>query len=408
MVLHFCRTRRLFSLMNLLFFSVIVVFLLYLAKWSPLMGQTNWLTYYVLATFELLVTAASFLPEKGPVSERKSFFVVNLKIKKFVIRWSVFLLTCVLLGSVIENLYLSHSLLPFLSKIDTHVEAMPIVGSLVRASTPVAYIIFYLDYKQTHSKTLLAYCIFVALYLALGSGSRYWFLANAGIFFFFWLFSSRMDLEKMSLRAFGITLAVVFVLSGIVVAMGQFRIGSLNYSDLVQYNGPLAGSTIGEFFAWFYGYFPYSYENLNLSLANIFNGGFYTSGQAFFVPFNAFLKIYKFLPVSSETLLSQMRLSPNGSATVPTAFLYFFSDFGFFFFLTPSFYIFIYWFSKTRDTVLGYGIASSMAMVFLFFSFNDLFQNGVLLEFWLILFICQLLFIRSKPSFVLARGRITI
>jgi hypothetical protein len=398
MIFRFFKTRQIFNLLNLFFFSVIINFCLFLSKWSPFITECNWISYYIIGTFEILVIGASFLPCKSPAFQAYRFHIKNLKLKKITIRWAYLFVLGVVCLSAYENHALSGSFFPALKGIDVHTDSIKTIGPLIRACLPISYIFSYLEFRETHSPFIVIFTIFEVFYMIVGVGSRYWFLSSIIVAVYFVLFANKIDRQKNSLLTIIKLVALLCGVGLVLVLAGEKRIGSLPYSSYIQYNGPFSNTAFGEILAWYYGYFPYSFQNLNLSVAYVYDGNLFTGGKLFWMPFAYVSQIRYFLPFSYDTLLSNIRLLPNGSATVPTAFLYFFADFGFFYFITPGFYILIYWVSKNADSVLGYGFAAMMASVFWLFSFGDMFQWGLPILFFLILWLAQTLFIKKEPS----------
>ena len=388
-----------FSVTNIFFLSVVVNFWLYLAGWSSFITPCFDVTYYVVGMFQLLVICFSVLTEGKDFAVKNYVYdVKTLKLKNITIHWSRVFLVALIFLSAIENLYCSYSLFPFLSGIDTHVSVMPIVGPFMRAFTPIVYIFTFIDYKNTKSKLTILLAGLTILYLLLGSGSRLWSLISLAVTFIFILFFTKKDREPISWSSFvkGALVLLVCVIFAYVV--GEKRINGTQYSTLIDYRGPFSGTKFGELLSWYYGYFPFSFNNLNLSLQNIIESNLFTSGKFFFVPFNSILKISYFLPYTEESLQNFVRVVSLGSASVPTAFCYFFADFGYFFFVTPLFYLFSYFAGRRFGGVIGNAFSSYMVTVFLFFSFIDIFQTGIPIYFLILIFICTKLFITKREA----------
>jgi hypothetical protein len=400
MVFWFVKTRHLFSIINLLFFSVVLPFCLYLAGWSSFCENCSSITYYVLSVFELLVIGFSFLFEKFSGSGKPFHFEIrNWKLKKITIRWAYVMLIGVLLLAAIENLYVSKTLFPFFHGIDTHTSVMPFVGPFLRAFSPLAYIFAFLEVEQSKKKWIIPVALLTISYQILSSGSRFSFLMEVLVAAFFILFYKRGDQKRANWKSLLWVGAVLVTLVLVVFISGELRIGaSINYSYLIQYKGPLSGTRFGEVLAWYYGYFPMSFRNLNKSLSAVFDSNLYTSGKLFFSPFYDFLKLHYFMPFSTSSVQASVRVISLTAATVPTAFLYFFADFGFLFFLTPAFYFTAYWITKRSHHFIALVFASYMVVVFTFLSFMDVFQNGLPLYCTFLSAVCWVFFIRHDTA----------
>ena len=397
MVFQIWKNKRWYSLLTLFFFSVLLPFFLYLAGWSTFFTKASDILLYIISTFEVLIILCSFLPDRTDKRKRFSYRNKILKIGKLNISWAYIMIFFVFSLSLAENLYVAHSFCPFLQGIDVHVSTMPIVGPLIRVLLPISLAMDYLEFRQNKSFVIVAASFLEILYIVLGIGSRYWFLASMIFFVFFIVFIEKIDMRRISLRLLSFVLLLGVFAIAVVVFVGQKRIGAGSFSSYIQYTGPFSGTLFGEIISWYYGYFPGSYEVLNLSTQAVFEGNIYTDGKIFLMPWESILQIRRFLPYSLESLLSSVTICPNPGMIVPTAFLYFYADFGYFFFITPAFYIGMYWISKQSDTLFGYGVSAFLVTVFCLFSFTDMFSSAIPLWFTIIFWVVQKFLIASTP-----------
>jgi hypothetical protein len=115
---------------------------------------------------------------------------------------------------------------------------------------------------------------------------------------------------------------------------------SIGYEDMIHYSGPLKDSSI---MPWYYGYFPMSFANLNLSIKDIKEKEIQTYGIYTVRPIlvglfelDNFVDNYKDMEYAQ-----QFKKYYTPSATVTTGFTEFYLDFGDFAFISIFLYAFI-------------------------------------------------------------------
>ena len=181
--------------------------------------------------------------------------------------------------------------------------------------------------------------------------------------------------------------------------MGATRLNVMTYKEKISYNGPFSNTFLGEAASWYYGYFPYSFYNLNLTLINIQSNHLYTYGQFFILPFLYVTKIYKLLGVGTyDELALSVRVIVNSGATVATAYFEFFADFGIFFILPIIFYLTMLHKLEIKNTVFSLGAYSYCILVWGFFCFYNVFSNGIPYTFMLLLFLVCKFFVVEMPE----------
>ncbi len=170
------------------------------------------------------------------------------------------------------------------------------------------------------------------------------------------------------------------------------------YMELIAYNGPLKNTIFSNVMSWFYGYFPYSFYNLNLTLQNIQTNGICTYGKFFVLPFLYATKLYKLTTLDYENLALAVRVITNTSATVATAFFEFYSDFGYLFFLPMMFYCFCMYKFQVRNTLFCQGVYSYCLVCLFLFNFYNIFSSGIPYTFILLWYLYNKLLVREHPS----------
>jgi len=175
--------------------------------------------------------------------------------------------------------------------------------------------------------------------------------------------------------------------------MGESRINTFTYAEVIRYCGPFVGTELGNLIAWFYGYFPYSFYNLNCTLLNIANNGLYTYGQFFLYPFVAFFKLAKLFGIDYEALNFSTRVIGNTAATVATGYYEFFADFGYFFPIGVLWLLFITKRFENKDNLFNLACYSYMCCVWILMSFVNVFTIGIAIYFFVFMYFINKYFV---------------
>lgn len=261
-----------FGLHTYLLLGIYLPILLLFAGWSSLAEKTIDDVFYFLFA-ELGIVAGFFVliePETGTAQLK----IVQLgKSKTIVVISFVYCLLCLL-----ENYIGSGYLLPSLAHVDIHTYRAPLLGFLTKAGFfPVCCINVYavmangsIRRKALHLGVI---CAILVLYV-FGKSARMEVciiaLQLVSVCIFFSLRSpKRRRVNTIPKKYIVLVLVGVCAIGAVFVASGANRASQfgaydvLSYADAIGYQGP---DFLRDASAWYYGYFPMSFNNLNLSI----------------------------------------------------------------------------------------------------------------------------------------------
>ena len=399
MIYSFKRTHKFLTIQNVFFVSIIINFILYLCNWSSdFVVGCQPITYTVIIVTQVLVTITDFYYLSKPANQLN--FCEKIKTIKFnglfLSPSTILFIVCLLCGMA-EN-YLTYGMLfPFLNSIDSHKNVVPIFGTIWRSLYPIALIYLIAEGKYKEKKWYdFFFLIITALYLFISSGSRFWSVLSLCCAFFFWI---KYKNPKIRFNKFILIILVIVILVIVMLNMGISRLTIYSYEYKIGYKGPFAGTSFGETVSWYYGYFPYSFHNLNMTLMNISNNNRYTYGLFFILPVLYLTKTYKIFGLQSYNYYAMsVRIVTNTAATVATAFFEFYADFGPFFFIPILALLIVMNTLEKRKTIFSIGVFSYLLIIWYMFNFYNVISNGIPYTFMLFLFICNKFFVITIPS----------
>ena len=393
LIFSFYKTRRIFTIHNMFFFGVTLNFILYLCNYSIYFTTPcQPITYLIISISQLMVTFFDLLYLNINIRKSKNpsvylkWDIKSLKIGKRNISISSILFIVCLICSIIENIISYNTIFPFLSNIDSHKNSIAILGIIWKTFYPISLFCFYFEYIKGKKKSKLEYVLLsiTVIYLLISAGVRFWSFISLISLFIFIKIINKDKIKKISFnKKIFIAIALV-ILAVIFINMGQTRLQSkYTYMNLIGYIGPLRNSLLGNVISWYYGYFPYSFHNLNLTLLNIENGALYTNGSFFIVPFLYLTKLHHFFNLDYTNLALSVRVITNTSATVATAFFEFYADFHYFFFLPILFYLLLIHRFEKGNTLFCLGAYSYSLVLLFLFNFYNVFSSGIPYTFFL-------------------------
>jgi hypothetical protein len=281
----------------------------------------------------------------------------HLKILKYKINISHIINGVYILLLLIENYMGSKNIIPYIFGIDIHAYSAPIISFFTR-SLFVIFIYNYLGYDNFKKRMFIIYPIVEVMILMVARGARMEvFIAYFAMLIFYFIYNTNKIKEDYFIILKAISLSLVILIIGI--AMGNIRVSnqtkgmsineesqnesqdnSIGYEDMIHYSGPLKDSSI---MPWYYGYFPMSFANLNLSIKDIKEKEIQTYGIYTVRPIlvglfelDNFVDNYKDMEYAQ-----QFKKYYTPSATVTTGFTEFYLDFGDFAFISIFLYAFI-------------------------------------------------------------------
>lgn len=362
---------RLLTLPNIVFVTTVLNFVLYLCGWSANFSvPCSDTTYAIVIVVEIVFTLYAFVPARESMEKRIIFKVVSIGPLQFHV--TSLLLSLSLLILVIENVYLFGTL--FASNSSYHTAVMPVLGPVNRALIPVAYSAMFMEMADRRStKTGVVFFLLHAAYSVIGARGRFWFVVSIACALLTLTVYKRGAILGMRMRyKLPIVLGVI-ALSIIMFNFGVERMAQ-SYSFYVAYSGPFQDF---ELASWYYGYFPYSFYNLDLTVRRIEALHAYTNGAFLALPFLSVLQLDGIFGLSYNTLTMSTRVITNTAATVATGYYEMYADFGPLFVITILVYLAITFFFERRDSFVSLVSSRYMWVVWGAMSFLNIFTVGI-------------------------------
>lgn len=296
---------------------------MYFFRWSGIISiDITKSFYYIFVVLNISIILIGFFRIKNK-SGTLEYDVKNKRLVKYL---NIFFVLMYLL----ENYIGSGTIIPTFNNIDIHTYSAPIIAYFTRNIFCIM-LINLLFFIKTKEKKFLFWIIILFLIPILTRGSRMSvFIAIIRIILLFLvLYKEEKRISKMLVTK----LVIAFVV--ILISLASFTNYRMNknsqyqykYSELISYNGP---KIFGELLPVYYGYFPLSYDNLNINLKLIENDninekksyGLYTFKGIFFSVF----QLHKLANIDPNYIYNNV-IYNTGAAIVPTMFYELYYDF---------------------------------------------------------------------------------
>lgn len=393
-VLSYIRNRKILTIPNIVFWSVTVNFLLYLMNWSTNIREPVYdVTYYVIGTIQLIFFIYSFAKRQG-IDKSTKYRLKKISCGRVSVQFSIILLVGCLLLCVFENYLMFGGLIA--SDSSSHTSSIPLISPMLKALYPVAGIAAFIDYDNSKKKSILIWAGIVLIYSIVGAKGRFWSLIALSVTLVYMSsrnyakYVTRKSISWFSAIKTRYKVLIFAIIAGALyylLNMGAARINTYTYAQLLGYNGPGEGKMIGDVLAWYYGYFPFSFYNLNTTLNSIVQSGQYSLGQFLLIPYAAFLHITDLLGWDYGALTYGTRIIQINVATVATGYYEAYKDFGPLFFISILSYVAITRLFEAKTSFFAKACFSYMAVVWFFMSFLNVYTVGVVVYYYIFVYI---------------------
>lgn len=401
--------KNIFGLGTIINFSVNFNFFMYLLGWSDYINQPPNTNTYILINSIIVIFIVIMIFSKSPINKiynRKEY----INIKSFVYGNKnadiyTFINIIYITLFFIENYMGSGSFIPNIVGIDIHTYSAPLVSFITRAIYVMLFL-NYICYEKFKKKRYLIFFFIDCILFPVIRGARLNIIIAFIQFFIFYFIYNLDNLLKYKRKLIGI-IAIVIVIATSAVYIGNVRIdnqlkrsdlqGSISYSDYIRYSGP--EDAIG-ILPWYYGYFPMSYANLNLTIESIDNQNVRTAGIFSLRPILVgMIQFDNLIPEYPDIdFFNSTRQYYTKAATVGTGFGEFYMDFGIFAFIPILIYasISLYFYNSIRKDIYYISIYSCIAGAWFFMAFQNTMIDVVTLYSILYLYIIKIYFTNIK------------
>lgn len=390
---------KIYGINSLMLVGVVLPLVLYFADWSILIDPIVSPNFYIIFLLVNLSMIVYSLVADETLPDSTSNMLSRMSVRYLDGINIVFLFLYVL-----ETYLLSGQFAPALHGVDVHTASFPVV-SFVTRNLAVPALLDLICFRNTHRKRYLFYVAAIVLLPILTRNARMVsfevLLALAVMAAVMYSTSPHKCLRNILYvkvrRIVGVFVVCVMAVSLVLYAVQltnerTIRNGAVgfDYGDSIGYTGPL-----GNVGAVYYGYFPISYNNLNMRLkydvSNPNPLGFYSFASLWF----GVLEIDNVFDISTTQDVAN-RIVTTSSATVPTAFWTYWYDYGIFGFFPVLVMVWLTYTVLTKCRKNARGGGSLLVYTFLgskifFESFqNTYFATPVIWGVFIIWVICKL------------------
>ena len=321
--------------------------MLYLLQWSELITPTisNMFVYIFVVFYLILFVYECFTYNLEPNKIHKNEKIIITHCGKIIVPTiNLLFFTFYFL----ENYLGSGTIVPALKGIDIHTYSASLI-SFITGVPIITVCINYYAFKATRKFRYVLLLLLVFAVPVITRGSRMAAVSAAicflSIFFFFesnWAKNSIKQMKKfkyMKYFVFCIVLIVgLYLVYYTTVRMNHYGQYNMKYDDAIKYNGPRWLS----FLAPYYGYFPLSFNNLNINLLWREIHHNYLGLYSFSCFFFGILHLHTFFNVDQLGDIAG-NLITSVSATVPTGFWDYYYDYGILLFIPIVVAFFLCW-----------------------------------------------------------------
>ncbi len=269
--------RDYFSIYTYVLLGIYLPLLLYFCRWSSLITLEPQRGFYGLFIQFGLVLLVFLATDRSGQLRYRGLGVAKARHGLIIIITLIYLLSCLL-----ENYLGSGSLLPSLAGIDIHTYRAPVLCYFTKAIFAICAT-NYLASRAAPRRVLRAthWILILSIFLlyVVGKSARLE-VAIVAVQLGSLVLLLNLSAVRTSLASFrprhiiGLAIAL-FAVSYAFVSVGNLRSTQFGtyevttYADSIGYNGP---DFLRDQFAWYYGYFPMSFDNLNMSIAQAPSG----------------------------------------------------------------------------------------------------------------------------------------
>lgn len=366
-----------YSYINYIVVGIYIPLILYFCNWSDIINKDYSDGFVIIFIYFniifILFTILNFNKNYSKIKIKKYF--IKRKILLYIVNISyIFIL-------LFENYLLSGHIFPLIKGIDIHTKNFSATTALLITKNTIPIILinilFYL--KNIKKKTFLLFSIILILIPILTKGARHNSLQEIFILSLF-LYPLLKDNLYLLIKKNLKYILIIFIAIGGMSTYRTQKVSNLPenygvYKDWIGYTGPLKNTQI---IPTYYGYYPMSLNNLNLSILK--NNNEFEVNVLGLNSYRGFYSVLNKLFGRDPYSNGEYRVYAVPAATVPTGFFDFYSDYKEYVFFPILFSFFISQFLAEifirRKDVLILGIYNIFNMGWLDMMFlNSLFRD---------------------------------
>lgn len=366
--IYYKKTKNICNIAFILQIFIFVHVFFFYRKWSGFIDNKQDIS------FDIIIISLLVIFYLGLIFSKKIDYKKIESIKSFS-KTALYLYNIIfVILTLIETYLVTGTIAPSIYGIDAHQLSVPIVNIITR-NLGLVLILNFIYYTFRRKKFVIFLNIIYIIYFFIFRSARMVvFCAFIQLLIFIIIYyNNKLNLKKISI---GLIVSIVLVIGG--VAIGNYRMSDygrydVNYGEAIKYNGPNDKFGI---MSSYYGYFPMSFENLDLSIKKAKANNATTYGLNTLAPvlvgiFKLNNTIYNYPYIE---YINENRAYNVGEATVPTGFFEFYLDFGNFIILGLILYIFItiYFYNRIKKNIFYIFAYSVMGSAWAMMSFQNM------------------------------------
>lgn len=320
-IVFICKTKNIFNYLNFIILGVSLPLNLYFFNWSDLIVQKRnndfYLIFICLNFLIMLFSIFSFKYKKIEFNEEYS-----LKNEKYLHFFNILYIFSLLM----EIYLLSGTFFPLLKGIDVHVENYSAETALLITRNTIPIILINIIFFIKTNKKIYIYYIFILFFIPIIlKGARHTVVQEIEILSVFFIILYKNKIFEI-IKKNALVIVILFIAISGMATYRSYKFYSKynikgNYAEWISYKGPFKSSS---FFSTYYGYYPLSFNNLNISIENLKEKDIDFFGLNAFRGIQIFTnKVLKKNPYENV----KERTYVTGAATVPTGFYDFYYDY---------------------------------------------------------------------------------
>lgn len=329
------RLKRFYSINVYIFFGIILPLFLYTLNWSSFIVEEK--SYFFIYTF-ISLTLLLLIYYMITIHFRLSPVQNEIEITRFGRKVVGFINPAFVILYLLENYIGSGLIFPTFSGVDIHAYSAPMI-SYITTSFYTVFVMDYLTWKATKKNKYLFWIAVICLIPLITRASRMQVLISlvSLVSFVFFVESSYAKYNILYKEYYKkikkTTVFVSFIFIAFAVAlttfrMNQFGVYEMSYAREIGYTGPEWMS----FLAPYYGYFPLSFNNLNVNMMMKDIEHNYLGLYSFLCFYYGIFQLDNLFDINPYQSI-EGNYSSSTAATVPTGFWEYYYDFGMFLFI---------------------------------------------------------------------------
>ena len=368
LLMYYKRTKNICNIAFILQIFIFIHLFFFYRHWSEFIDNQQDISFNIVVISLLIIFYLGLI-----FSKKINYKRVNSINKFSTIALYLYNIIFIVL-TLLESYIITGTIAPSLQGIDAHQLSLPIINIITR-NLGLVLILNFLYYTYKKNFYLLSLnLVYIIYFFIFRSARMVVFCAFIQLLIFMIIYyNKKLNFKKIIL---GIVISIILIISGVII--GNYRMSDygkydVSYGGAIKYTGPNDKFGI---MSSYYGYFPMSFENLDLSIKKAKFNNATTYGLNTLAPFlvgilklNNIIDDYPYIEYINENITYNV-----GEAIVPTGFFEFYLDFKNFMIIGLLFYLIItiYFYNRIEKNIFYIFAYSVMGSAWAMMSFQNM------------------------------------